>query len=98
MALHTTQAIDSTSAVAAPLALISDELARVEQRILELIRSREESLEQIASELILAGGKRVRPALALLVFRAAGGADPADTIEVSAALELIHSATLLHDD
>lgn len=98
MALYTTQAIDSGGAIAAPLGLISAELARVEQRILDLVQSREESLQRIASELILAGGKRVRPALALLVFRAAGGDDPSDTIEVGAALELIHSATLLHDD
>jgi geranylgeranyl pyrophosphate synthase len=97
MALYTTQATDRVADVA-PLALVSAELARVERRILELVHSREESLERIASELIAAGGKRVRPALSLLVFRAAGGRDPSDTIEVGAALELIHSATLLHDD
>lgn len=98
MALYTTQAIDTGGTVTAPLALIADELARVDRRILELVQSREDSLRRIATDLILAGGKRVRPALALLVFRAAGGRDPSDTIEVGAALELIHSATLLHDD
>jgi geranylgeranyl pyrophosphate synthase len=98
MALYTTQAADLVAATIAPLELIATELGRVEQRILELIRSREEALERIATELIAAGGKRVRPALSLLVFRAAGGEDPGDTIEVGAALELIHSATLLHDD
>jgi geranylgeranyl pyrophosphate synthase len=98
MALYTTQAADPGVVTVAPLALVAAELARVEQRIRELARSREESLERIANELIGAGGKRVRPALSLLVFRAAGGHDPSDTIEVGAALELIHSATLLHDD
>ena len=98
MALYTTHAADSGIATVAPLALIAAELARVERRILELVSSREEALERISSELIGAGGKRVRPALSLLVFRAAGGRDPSDTIEVGAALELIHSATLLHDD
>jgi geranylgeranyl pyrophosphate synthase len=98
MALYTTQASDSGVATAAPLALVAGELERVERRILELVRSREEVLQEISTELILAGGKRVRPALALLIFRAAGGVDPMDTIEVGAALELIHSATLLHDD
>jgi geranylgeranyl pyrophosphate synthase len=98
MALYTTQASDSGVATAAPLALVAGELERVERRILELVRSREEVLQKISTELILAGGKRVRPALALLIFRAAGGVDPMDTIEVGAALELIHSATLLHDD
>lgn len=81
-----------------PLGLIADELVQVERRIQELASSTEGKLTQIANELIQSGGKRVRPALALLVFRAAGGIDPTDTIDVGAALELIHTATLLHDD
>lgn len=86
------------SAAEAPLALIAEEMAQVEDRIRDLVGSRETTLTDISSELLAAGGKRVRPALALLVFRACGGTDPADTIDVGAALELIHSATLLHDD
>lgn len=81
-----------------PLGLIADEMTAVERRIQELASSSESTLTQIANELIMAGGKRVRPALSLLVFRAAGGGDPTDTIDVGAALELIHTATLLHDD
>ena len=81
-----------------PLGLVAEELLRVEARIRDLTVSREPQLQAIAHGLIDAGGKRVRPALALLTFRACGGVDPTDTIEVGAALELIHSATLLHDD
>jgi len=81
-----------------PLRLVGEELVRVERRLLELVSSTEPGLQQIATNLIEAGGKRLRPALVLLVFRAAGGQDPTDAIDVSAALELIHSATLLHDD
>ncbi len=88
----------TADATAAPVALVADELSRVETRIRELSLSREPQLQSIGRGLIEAGGKRVRPALALLVFRACGGEDPSDTIEVGAALELIHSATLLHDD
>lgn len=83
---------------ASPLELVAEEMVLVEKRILELSTSREETLTEIAGELIASGGKRVRPALALLVFRAAGGGDPTDVIDIGAALELIHSATLLHDD
>src|SRR5262245_40724604 len=86
------------AAAVAPTALIADELAAVERRLAELAVSHEDRLTEIGSELIGSGGKRVRPALALLVFRACGGRDPSDTIDVGAALELIHSATLLHDD
>ena len=81
-----------------PSELVGEELRVVEDRIMELLGSEEAILTRVGSALIGAGGKRIRPALALLVFRAAGGQDPADTIDVGAAIELIHSATLLHDD
>lgn len=94
----TSTATHALRAAEAPVALVGEDLARVEERIRELAESREPNLSGIAHELLGSGGKRVRPALALLSFRACGGTDPADTIEVGAALELIHSATLLHDD
>jgi len=46
---------------------------------------------------VLAGGKRVRPLTALLMCCACGG-DPRRAVPLAAATELIHSATLLHDD
>jgi len=83
---------------AGPTAVVAAELRLVERRILEAIASREPRLTEIADYLISAGGKRVRPAVSLLVFRACGGEDPADVVELSVSLELIHTATLLHDD
>jgi geranylgeranyl diphosphate synthase type II len=46
---------------------------------------------------LLAGGKRVRPVLALATARALGTA-PEDYLRVAAALELIHTYSLIHDD
>jgi octaprenyl-diphosphate synthase len=86
------------AAPVAPTTLVGDELQLVEHRLAELLRSREERLTDIASYLIGAGGKRVRPAVTLLVFRACGGSNLADVVDVAVALELIHSASLLHDD
>jgi octaprenyl-diphosphate synthase len=80
------------------IALVSSELERVEQRIAEVIASREPTLTRISDYLINAGGKRVRPAVAMLVFRACGGRDITDLVDLSVSLELIHTATLLHDD
>lgn len=80
------------------LGLIDGDLARVERRIGECIAAREPRLTEIADYLINAGGKRVRPAASLLVFRACGGSDSTPMVELSVALELIHTATLLHDD
>ena len=78
--------------------LLAAEMAAVEHRIQEAIRSRESRLTEISLYLIGAGGKRVRPLVAMAIFRACGGDDPQDMIDLGAALELIHSATLLHDD
>lgn len=89
------RALDLTAAASA---LISAELVLVEDRIDELLGSRERLLSEIASYLVHSGGKRVRPALTLLAFRACGGEDAGQAIDAAAALEMIHSATLLHDD
>jgi octaprenyl-diphosphate synthase len=56
-------------------------------------------LEEIPAYLLELGGKRMRPVLTLLVARALGQQTPAPAlIDVAAGIELIHMATLLHDD
>lgn len=89
-----------TTVLAPPSLSVGPELEAVEQRLAELIDSREPRLTDISNYLIGSGGKRIRPAVALLAYRACGGtdADLADIIDVAVALELIHSASLLHDD
>lgn len=77
---------------------VAEALELVEARLASQVRSREPLLTDISSYLIGSGGKRVRPAVTILVFRACGGRDLADIIDVATALELIHSASLLHDD
>jgi len=81
---------------------LAEALDLVEARLSERVASREPLLTDISNYLIGSGGKRVRPTVTLLVYRACGGnergRDTRDIIDVAAALELIHSATLLHDD
>lgn len=81
---------------------VEADLARVESRLAAELVAREERLRQIGVHLVGAGGKRVRPMVVLLVFHAAAvdgnEARRDDAIEAAVALELIHSATLLHDD
>jgi geranylgeranyl diphosphate synthase, type I len=48
--------------------------------------------------LLRAGGKRVRPALCFWAFRAAGGGQDEPIVPVCAALELLHTSALVHDD
>jgi geranylgeranyl pyrophosphate synthase len=70
-------------------------LARVEQRLAELAAGHGETLAEHAGSTIAAGGKRLRP---LLVFLAAGDADGEGLVRAGTAVELVHSATLVHDD
>jgi octaprenyl-diphosphate synthase len=77
---------------------LADAMELVEARLGELLGSREPLLTEISAYLVDSGGKRVRPAVTLMIFRACGGRNLDDIVDVAAALELIHSATLLHDD
>jgi geranylgeranyl diphosphate synthase type II len=56
-----------------------------------------DGLEEAMRYSLLAGGKRIRPVLALATARAVG-ADPATILPLAAALELIHTYSLIHDD
>ncbi len=81
----------------APFA-IEDAMARVEGVIHAAIRSEEPLLSRMVEDLVSAGGKRMRPRVALLAFQACGGRDPTAAIDAAAAFELIHTASLVHDD
>ena len=73
-------------------------LIAFEQRLREVIRSEVEFIQLIEDDLVTAGGKRVRPRLALLAAGAVSNPDDASAINLALAVELIHSAALLHDD
>jgi len=51
-----------------PFRYIAQELQLVEETLARAIRSREQSLTDIAAHIILGGGKRVRPAVTILAF------------------------------
>jgi geranylgeranyl pyrophosphate synthase len=70
-------------------------LARVEERLAELAAGHGEALAGHAGATIAAGGKRLRP---LLVFLAAGDHAGEGLVRAATAVELVHSATLVHDD
>jgi geranylgeranyl pyrophosphate synthase len=91
----------SPTPVAADLAApVREELGAAEARLTSLLDSNESLISEICHYLIDGGGKRLRPLFILLVYRACGGSDRKvdDAIDAAIALELIHSATLLHDD
>jgi octaprenyl-diphosphate synthase len=77
---------------------IKKEMEQVEEEIRRGVLSEESDLTDICMHVIGAGGKRLRPGVALLAYRAAGGTKVGKFIGVAASFELIHSATLVHDD
>src|SRR4051794_28316122 len=79
------------------LALVSDEMKVVEARLAERMESPIGAIPQVGAHLLGAGGKRLRPLLAVLAARATG-APLEHAVAVGCAAELIHTATLYHDD
>ena len=78
-------------------AYLQPQLSRVETLIREALASDVALLDQVNGQLREHPGKMLRPTLALLVAEALGGIT-ADTYRFAAAAELLHNATLLHDD
>ena len=77
--------------------LLGADLAAVDIIIHDRLTSSVGLIPDLAAYLIDAGGKRVRPMITLAAARALGGGGDA-TQKLAAAVEFIHTATLLHDD
>ncbi len=87
----------STTSSAQALSLVAHDMALVDQVIQERLSSDVPLVGQVAQYIIGAGGKRVRPALLLLMCQALGCED-SRRHTLAAVVEFIHTATLLHDD
>ena len=75
------------------------EIAQVEAVIRASFRSDVASMRNIPEYLLSLGGKRIRPVLTLLCSKALGAQEISDDVlDVAAGIELIHMATLMHDD
>ncbi len=80
---------------------LPDDLARVESALSDAVRHQDRFLGDVASHLVGAGGKRVRPTLALCAAYAATDGDhpaTADAVTGAVAVELVHLGSLYHDD
>ena len=82
---------------AAALDRIAESLALVERAMREQLGSSSELVPLLGDHVLRSGGKRIRPALLLLAAELCGYSGPR-RIQVAAAVELLHTATLLHDD
>lgn len=77
--------------------LVADDLARVNQLIVSQGQSDIALINDLASHIIAAGGKRLRPSLTIAAARLCGYTGERH-IRLAACVEFIHTATLLHDD
>jgi len=91
-----------------PLPVVEAVRSRVDAVLATELRARRAELEALdpsagilveeLERLVGAGGKRLRPAFCYLGYRAAGGRDGEPVVRAAAALELLHTFALVHDD
>jgi len=90
----------ATTAAFQPPADAAAQLSRVESRLRAVAAEPGERLAELALHGIEAGGKRLRPALAVCSAIAVGGPEAVDerVVDAATAVELLHLASLYHDD
>lgn len=79
-------------------ALIDKDLAAVNEEIVKRMHSPVALIPQLASHIVAAGGKRLRPMLTLASSRLCGYTGGTRHVTLATCVEFIHTATLLHDD
>lgn len=90
--------VDVIEALAIPT--LPSDLRRVEVALQDAVRTDDSFITEVASHLMSAGGKRIRPALALSAAYASRADTTAtdDVVAGAVAVELVHLGTLYHDD
>ncbi len=78
--------------------LIKDDLAQLEVALQEAVSAPEKIITEIGAHLVASGGKRLRPAIYFLAARCGDNFDLKKTMPLGVALEMMHMASLVHDD
>ena len=78
--------------------LIKDDLAQLEVALQEAVSAPEKIITEIGSHLVASGGKRLRPAIYFLAARCGENFDLQKAMPLGVALEMMHMASLVHDD
>ena len=80
------------------LASMDEDLERIEQEIHRAVQTPDPYLTEIASHLVVAGGKRLRPVVAITGAQVGGAFASDDVVRGGVACELVHLGSLYHDD
>lgn len=78
--------------------ITADELDLVEDALRKALTSDVSLLAKASDRIVCSGGKRLRPKIVLLSYKAAGGDNIRQVVPLAAAVELLHTASLIHDD
>lgn len=95
--MQDTRTLDSKALVKALFAPIAEDMAAVDAIIRKELDSDVPRMREIGEHITSAGGKRMRPALLMLICRALGYEGELHRY-LGATIELLHTATLMHDD
>ncbi|MEZ4517688.1 MAG: polyprenyl synthetase family protein [Chloroflexota bacterium] len=80
------------------LPLVQEGLDAVDAKLIAVIDSEIDLLNEASIHILKSGGKRLRPQIGFLSYIIAGGKDIHDAVSMAAAIEMVHTATLVHDD
>src|SRR5919205_882052 len=80
------------------LPTLEADLVRVEAALRRTVEAGDPFMTTVASHLVPAGGKRLRPALAITIGGLGGGSVPDDVVMGACSVELVHLGSLYHDD
>ena len=78
--------------------LIKDDLSQLELSLQQAVAAPEKIITEIGSHLVASGGKRLRPAIYFLAARCGQDFDLQKAMPLGVALEMMHMASLVHDD
>ena len=78
--------------------LIKSDLAELEIALQEAVSAPEKIITEIGTHLVASGGKRLRPAIYFLAARCGGSFSLQEAMPLGVALEMMHMASLVHDD
>lgn len=79
-------------------AIVRDDFAIMDKQVFGSLNSKVQLIMKVSEHVINAGGKRMRPLMTLLVSRMLNDAPKIQAMELAAITEMLHTATLVHDD
>ena len=80
------------------LSVVADDFAIMDKQVFGSLNSKVRLIMQVSKHVIDAGGKRMRPLITLLTARMLSDVQSEQAMELAAITEMLHTATLVHDD